>query len=171
MGNDGPVIDGTTRPVYTFPTIVAPTGFVALSGRNPILQHGYLLGAFVTKAIYYIADADHPDPIALIKGQTGSTIDVTEGPQGDIYFCTGNAVYQLIVPSRGDCNGDGLVDTADIAALGKELADAAGEVFTNAQNGAFPASWGCDANGDGLIDERDVAALMAIVKPRVRAVR
>src|SRR5437870_1136793 len=28
---DGPVIDGTTRPVYVFPTVVAPTGFTALS--------------------------------------------------------------------------------------------------------------------------------------------
>jgi glucose/arabinose dehydrogenase len=168
---DGPVIEGTTRPVYVFPTIVAPTGFVALSGRNPILQHGYLLGAFVSRAIYYIADVDHPNPIPIVKGETSFVIDVTEGPKGEIYFCSGNAVYQLIVPLRGDCNGDGLVNVADLDALSKELADGAGEAFTSAQMGAFVASWGCDANGDGLIDSRDVAALMAIVKPRVRAVR
>src|SRR6266540_2220351 len=118
---DGPVIEGTTRPVYVFPAIVAPTGFTALSGRNPILRHGYLLGTFVSKAIY--------------------------------------------------CNGDGRVDVADLNALAQELADGGGEAFTSAQNGAFAASWGCDVNGDGLIDKADVAALVAIVKPRMRAVR
>jgi glucose/arabinose dehydrogenase len=173
MGSQGPQIDGTVRPVYTFPTIVAPTGLAPLSGRNAILQRGYLLGAYVTKAIYYIADVDHPAPIALIKGETSVIIDVAEGPNGEIYFCTPNAIYQLTVPLRGDCNGDGRVDVADLDALERELADggAAGEVVTNAQNGAFAGSWGCDVNGDGLIDRRDVEALMAIVKPRVRAVR
>lgn len=173
MGNQGPVIDGTVRPVYTFPTIVAPTGLVALSGRNPILRRGYLLGAFVTKAIYYIDDVDHPAPVALIAGETGPIIDVTEGPDGQIWFCTGDAIYRLSVPLRGDCNGDGRVDVADLDALERELADggAAGEAVTNAQNGAFAGSWGCDVNGDGLIDRRDVEALIAIVKPRLRAVR
>jgi glucose/arabinose dehydrogenase len=173
MGNQGPVIDGTVRPVYTFPTIVAPTGLTALSGRNAMLSRGYLLGAYVTQAIYYIADVDHPAPIALIAGQTGPVIDVTEAPSGDIYFCTGTAIYRLIVPLRGDCNGDGKVDVADLDALERELADggAGGEAVTNAQNGAFAGSWGCDVNGDGLIDARDVQALIAIVKPRLRAVR
>lgn len=173
MGDDGPVIPGTVRPVYTFPNIVAPTGLTALSGRNPILQHGYLLGGFVTKAIYYIADIDHPAPIALIQGETTPIIDVAEGPNGEIYFCTATAIYRLNVPLRGDCNGDGIVDVADIDALEKELADGgtAGEATTNAQNGKFAGTWGCDVNGDGVIDARDLDALIAIVKPRVRAVR
>ena len=170
MGN-GPLIDGTMPPVYVFPNIVAPTGFTALGGRNPILRHGYLLGTFVAKAIYYIDDVDHPHPIPLINGETGPIIDVTEAPNGQIYFCTGNAIYELTVPLRGDCNGDGRVDVADLEALAHELADGGGEAFTNAQNGAFAGSWGCDVNGDGLIDKADLAALIAIVKPRVRAVR
>jgi hypothetical protein len=172
MGDHGPLIDGTTPPVYTFPVIVAPTGFVALSGRNPLPQHGYLLGGYVTRAIYYIDDVDHPAPIPLINGETNPVIDVTEGPGGEIYLTTGMAIYQLTVPLRGDCNGDGKVDVNDLAALERELADVGGhEVVTNAQNGAFAGSWGCDVNGDGLIDRRDVEALIAIVKPRVRAVR
>jgi glucose/arabinose dehydrogenase len=172
MGASGPVIDGTVRPVYTFPKIVAPTGLVALGGHNPILQHGYLLAAYVPAVIYYIADIDHPAPIPLIEGETGVVIDVTEGPAGEIYFTTGIAIYQLLVPLRGDCNGDGKVDVSDLDALERELADGGGgEVVTNAQNGAFAGSWGCDVNGDGLIDRRDVDALRAIVKPRVRAVR
>jgi glucose/arabinose dehydrogenase len=172
MGDHGPAIDGTTPPVYTFPSIVAPTGFTALSGRNPLLQRGYLLGGFVTRAIYYIADIDHPAPIALISGETSPVVDVAEGPGGEIYFTTGMAIYRLTVPLRGDCNADGKVDVNDLAALERELADVGGhEAVTNAQNGAFAASWGCDVNGDGLIDRRDVDALIAIVKPRLRAVR
>src|ERR1051326_1855016 len=170
MGN-GPVIEGTVRPVYVFPVVVAPTGFVALSGRNAILNHGYLLGTFVTASIDYIADIDHPDPIPLIKGETGVVVDVTEGPNGEIYFTSGSAIYQLTVPLRGDCNADGKVDAADLDALEHELADGGGEAFTNAQNGTFAASWGCDVNGDGLIDKDDLAALIRIVKPRIRAVR
>ena len=157
MGN-APPIDGDTPPVYVFPTIVAPTGLAALSGRNPILREGYLLGAFVTKAIYYIRDIDHPDPVALIKGETSFVIDVAEGPNGDIYFCTGNAIYRLTVPLRGDCNADGFVDFADLEAIEKAIADGSG-------------AWGCDVNGDGLIDKSDIAALLAILHPRVRAVR
>ena len=172
MGNEAP-FPGATPPAYVFPSIVAPTGIVALSGHNSILRRGYLLGAFVSKAIYYIDDIDHPAPVAIVSGEPSFIIDVAEGPKGEIYFCTGNAVYQLTVPPRGDCNGDGVVDYADIEALTKELADggAAGEVFTNAQNGAYAASWGCDVNGDGVIDKADLAALYAIVHPRVRAVR
>ena len=172
-GDDGPPIAGTTPPVYVFPTIVAPTGFVGLSGHNSILQHGYLLGAFVAKAIYYIDDIDHPAPIPIIQGETSFIIDVTESANGDVYFCTGSAVYQLLVPLRGDCNGDGKIDYADIEALTREIADggAAGERVTNAQNGAFAATWGCDVNGDGMIDKADLAALYAVVHPRVRAVR
>lgn len=168
---DGPPVAGTVAPVYVFPVIVAPTGLLPLSGRNPILQHGYLLGAFVTKAIYYINDIDHPAPIPILKGDTSFVIDVAEGPNGEIYFCTGNAIYQLIVPLRGDCNGDGLVDVNDVLALQSELSDGDGDATTNAQNGTFLGSWGCDVNGDGVIDKADLAALMVIVRPRVRAVR
>src|SRR5579859_1389978 len=51
MGNEPPYA-GTIPPVYVFPTVVAPTGIIALSGRNPMLAHGYILSAFVTKALY-----------------------------------------------------------------------------------------------------------------------
>jgi glucose/arabinose dehydrogenase len=93
--------DGVTHPIYIFPRVVAPTGVVALSGRNPLLRTGYLLGAFVTKAIYWIPDVDErplPDPIPVIQGETSFVIDVTEGPDGEIYFATSNGLYHLAVP-------------------------------------------------------------------------
>jgi glucose/arabinose dehydrogenase len=167
----GPVVAGTRAPVYVFPKVVAPTGLAALSGRNAILHRGYLLGSYVAKALYYVPDVyahPVPDPVAVIQGETDPIIDVVEAPNGDIYFATGFAIYKLIVPIRGDCNGDGNVNAADIAALGKLLADGP-RPMTTAQNSSVAASWGCDANGDGMIDGRDLSLVTALV--RGRAVR
>jgi glucose/arabinose dehydrogenase len=172
-GNDPP-IDGAVPPIYVFPMTVAPTGMTALSGRNSMIPVGYITAAFVTKALYYIPDIDArplPDPIALIERETGSIIDVTEGPKGDIFFVTGDAVYRLVPPKRGDCNGDGVVDGADIAALKQELADGDPHPTIDAQKGSYRGSWGCDVNGDGVIDSRDMTALISLLSLRVRAVR
>jgi len=96
----GPAVDGGTSPLYVFSRIVAPTGVVQLSGRNRVLHSGYLIGAFVTKAIYWVPDIDVrplPDPIPLIQGETSFVIDVAEGSDGEIYFTTGNAIYHLAI--------------------------------------------------------------------------
>jgi len=93
---------------------------------------------------------------------------VVESPNGDIYFATGFGIYKLIVPIRGDCNGDGRINAADIAALATLLADGP-RPMTAAQNSSVTASWGCDANGDGLIDVRDLSVVSAMF--RGRAVR
>jgi hypothetical protein len=159
-------VAGTRPPVYAFPIVVAPTGLAPLGGRNPILRRGFLLGSYVTKALYYIADVyaqPVPDPVAVIQGESDPIIDVTEGPDGSIYFASGFVIYKLIVPMPGDCNGDGVVNTADLSALNKELSYGA-HAMTTAH-----ASWGCDANGDGMIDSRDLAAMSGMV--RVRAAR
>ena len=159
-------VPGTRAPIYSFPVVVAPTGLAPLSGRNPILRRGYLLASYVTKALYYVPDVyaqPVPDPVAVIQGETDPIIDVVEAPNGIIYFATGFGIYRLTVPLPGDCNGDGVVDAADIAALGKELSGGAHPMTSS------HASWGCDANRDGTIDARDLAALAAMV--RVRSVR
>jgi hypothetical protein len=108
------------------------------------------------------------DPVAVIQGETDPIIDVVEATNGQIYFATGFAIYKLAVPARGDCNGDGVIDSADVAALGKVLTGGP-RPMTTAQNASVHASWGCDANGDGIIDERDLAVLARMV--RGRAVR
>jgi Glucose / Sorbosone dehydrogenase/Dockerin type I domain len=166
-----PAPPGTTPPVYTFPTVVAPTGLARLGGRNPILRSGFLLGSYVAKALFYIPNiyaSPLPDPIAVVQNETDPIIDVVEAANGNVYFATFNAIFRLVVPMRGDCNGDGVVDAADLTALAKELADGP-HPMTAAQNGTFRGSWGCDANGDGMIDSRDIAAVAAMV--RGRAVR
>lgn len=167
-----PPAEGVTPPVYFFQKTVAPTGTVALNGANPQLRSGILMATFVAKAILFVPDIDArplPDPIALIDHETGSIIDVAQSKDGDIVFVTGDSLYRLIVPMRGDCNGDGHLNSADLDAFERELADAP-EPTTNAQNGTFNGSWGCDANGDGLIDETDRAELVRLTGARRRAV-
>jgi len=92
------------------------------------------------------------------------------GREGDVYFATGNAIYRLIVPIRGDCNGDGRVNSADVDAVQRELADAPEPTYA-AQDGSFRGSSGCDANGDGIIDARDLDELIRLIGFRRRAAR
>ena len=168
-----PPVPGTAAPAYVFENTVAPTGTLALNHANPQLRSGVLLGSFVTKAIYFFPDIDVkplPDPIALIERETGSVIDVAQSRHGDIVFATGNSIDRLVLPLRGDCNGDGRVNREDVAALERELADAPEPAYA-AQGGTYAGSWGCDANGDGIIDTADRNELIRIVSPRRRAAR
>ena len=168
MGNAPPVA-GAVLPVYTFPTVIAPTGLAALGGRNRILRRGLLLGGFVTSAIYYIPDIDaqpFPDPVAIIEGEPGFIVDVVEGPDGTIYFANGTRIYELAVPLRGDCDGDGLVTLGDVVFLAVIIAGGAHPVTAERRG-----TWGCDVNGDGIIDAADVSALIAQLGLRTRAVR
>ena len=169
-GNEAPVA-GTRAPLYVFPTVVAPTGLAQLSGANPILRRGYLLGSFVTRALYYVPDVNArpvPDPMAVIQGESDPVIDVIEAPDGTIYFASGIGIYKLNVPKRGDCNGDGMVNALDLGTLSSVLASGP-RPMTSAQSASVQATWGCDVNGDGLIDTQDTAALASMV--RGRAVR
>lgn len=172
MGNHPPV-DGATPPIYSFPSVVAPTGIAALSGRNPILRGGYLLGSFVASALFYIPDIDArplPAPIPLLAGETKFIIDVSEGPNGDVVFIAAGGIYQLIVPARGDCNGDALVNVGDYELLRSMVAGGPRPV-TAASTGAVQGTWGCDVDGNGLIDSRDLAQLLSRLHLRMRAAR
>lgn len=166
-GSVYPPCDGAIPPLYSFPVVAAPTGIVRLSGANPLIKHGYLLASFVTRAIYYIADIDarpFPDPIAITTQDVAAIIDVTESPSGEIYFATGAAIYRLIPPPPGDCNGDGFVDFSDLTALEHELGGGAGGAAYRA------SSWGCDTDGDGLVTWNDYAMLRKALVTRTRAV-
>jgi glucose/arabinose dehydrogenase len=168
-----PPVPGIAVPAYVFENTVAPTGTIALNHANSQLRSGVLLGSFVTKAIYFFPDIDAkplPDPIALIERETGSVIDVAQSSHGDIVFATGTSIDRLVVPLRGDCNGDGRINGEDVDALERELADAPEPAYA-AQGGTYAGSWGCDANGDGIIDAADRDELIRMVSPRRRAAR
>ncbi len=166
-----PAVAGARLPAYVFPVVVAPTGLAQLTGSNPILRKGFLLGSFVAKALFYIPDVHAqpmPAPVAIIQNETDPIIDVVEAADGTIYFASGFVIYRLTVPKRGDCNGDGFVDSSDLALLATLLADGP-RPMTAAQDARVRASWGCDVDGDGMIDAHDLAAEAALV--RGRAVR
>ena len=166
-------IDGAATPDYVFPITVAPTGLLELNGNNDVLRRGYLLAAFVTRAIYYFPDLETkpvPAPIGVIEGETGPIIDVAQSRTGELYFTTGMAIYRLHTPQRGDCNGDSLTTSADFGALAAELAEGAHATIT-AQNGPHRGSLGCDANADGMIDFADMSAMGTLVLPRPRPTR
>lgn len=176
-GNDPPM-PGAVEPVYVFPDTVAPTGVLRLHGTNPLLRRGYLVGAFVTKALYYFPSMSTPvdDPVAIVEDFDEFIIDVTQTPNGDIILATagmsGTAIHRLRVPIRGDCNADGATDYHDILPLIREINDGAPQrhPMVEAQSGSHAGSWGCDANADGLIDARDLDALSSLLTGRRRAV-
>jgi glucose/arabinose dehydrogenase len=173
-----PPMDGAVAPAYVFPETVAPTGVVRLNGANPLLRRGYLVGAFVTRAIYYFPSMAAPvrAPVAVVDGFDEFVIDVTQTAKGDIVFATagaaGTAIHRLQVPLRGDCNGDGLTNSQDVLPMMREIDDGAPprHPTIEAQGGTYPGSWGCDANADGLIDAADLDALSSLLYGRRRAV-
>lgn len=174
-----PPMAGAVEPAYVFPQTVAPTGVARLDGSNSLLRRGYLVGAFVTRAIYYFASMATPidDPVAVVDAFDGFVIDVTQSANGDIVFATagaaGTAIHRLLVPLRGDCNGDGLTDSHDVLPLIREINDGGSQrhLMVDAQGGTYAGSWGCDANADGLIDATDLDALTSLLQGRRRAVR
>jgi glucose/arabinose dehydrogenase len=173
-----PPADGTVAPAYVFPKTTAPTGLARLTGANPLLARGYLLGAFVTRALYYFDDlAKTPvaAPVAIVSNFSEFVLDVTEGPKGEIYLATAmgsnSTIQRLHVPPRGDCNGDGFTDSRDILPTMREIDDGDGILRIDAQNGDYRGSWGCDANQDNLIDSADVTALVKMVSSRRRSSR
>jgi glucose/arabinose dehydrogenase len=170
-----PPVEGAVPPAYVFSSTVAPTGVQRLSDKNPMLRDGYLIGAFVTRALYFMPGT-FAEAIPVVEGFDEFVIDVTEGANGEIIFATAmgptSAIHRLHVPSSGDCNGDGFADSRDVLPLTQELQDGDPQERVRAQDGQYLGSWGCDANVDGLIDDRDVEALRRIIGPgRRRSVR
>ncbi|HEX7706838.1 MAG TPA: PQQ-dependent sugar dehydrogenase [Thermoanaerobaculia bacterium] len=178
---DEPPMEGASAPVYVFPMTVAPTGMLRLNGTNERIRDGYLLGGFVTDALYYFPDltADPVEvPVAIIDDFGAFIMDVTQTPTGELYLATVGGwavsittIHRLHAPARGDCNGDGKVNVDDLAALSLELADGAGQSVLSAHLGANPGSWGCDVNGDGVITQADVTALSMMLTGKKRSVR
>lgn len=172
FGNQEPVREAVP-PRYVFKETVAPTGVAKLDQRNAYLR-GYLMGGFVTSAIYWIPDIDVfplPDPVALIEQEVDLVIDVTQAPNGDIIFSTFDSIHKLVMPAAGDCNGDGLRDARDAAAINDELKDGQTQSLQTLHLGEHRGSFGCDANGDQLVDRDDLDLIAQFAISRKRAVR
>lgn len=166
-----PAVGNSVAPHYVFPETVAPTGVVRLNDRNPMLR-GYLFGSFSNGAISLVPNIDAkplPPPLPLIEGETRFVIDVAQAANGDVYFTSGEAIYRLVQPTRGDCNGDRLVNSNDVYALMEELREGVHPTLAAAE-GAHRGSFGCDTDGNGTIDSRDLATLLQTVHIRRRAI-
>lgn len=174
-----PNADQVAVPDYVFPMTIAPTGLARLDGANPLLRRGYLLGAFVTRSLYYfprVRPADVAPPIPIISSFPEFVIDVTQARTGEIYFMTSMfpdvvSIHRLHAPARGDCNGDGAVNAQDLTALAHELAlDGDMQPMVQSHEGEHAGSWGCDANSDGLVSYADHDAIRSMLTVRRRAV-
>lgn len=176
-GNE-PQMAGAVAPDYVFENTVAPTGLARLGGANPLLHRGFLLAAFVTRAIYYFPDLETrpiADPVAIISEFDDFIIDVTEARDGTIYFAAAmfpgtTTIHRLVPPARGDCNGDGFTDSRDVFALLSELGDGRIQRTIDVQDDAHAGSWGCDVTSDGIVDSRDLDKLASQLMRR-RGVR
>lgn len=172
-GNQPPIGGGAVPPDYVWPDTTAPTGVLRVNGAGAYFPRGFLVGAFISGAIYYFPDVRTlplAAPVALFEHEDIHVIDVTQAADGTIYFTTGFAIHRLTPPARGDCDGDGTVDIQDILALLREVGDGDPNPMLSAQMGAYAGSWGCDVNADGLINMNDVNALARMLG-RHRAVR
>lgn len=158
-----PHLPWMSAPVYVWEPTISPCGTISLSGANNQLRSGILIVGYVSKGVHYIPDIDArpmPDPLIVLDATEANAefVDVAEAPDGTFYLADGFKIYQMITPQRGDCNGDGSINSADINALKLELGDGP-QARMNAQNGAHVGSWGCDVNGDDRIDAADMSAL------------
>jgi glucose/arabinose dehydrogenase len=126
VGNE-PQQEGTQAPDYVFESTIAPTGIVRLTDGDPVLSSGYLLGAFVTQAVYWFPDiAESPiaDPVPIVTDAGQHVIDVTQAPDGTIYIALASfpaltTIARLETPTPGDCDGDGFVNGSDLVALNR----------------------------------------------------
>ena len=68
------------------------------------------------------------------------------------------------VPSlAGDADCDGLVTTADLGQVTRELSDGDGVLVADADGGAVVSCTGVDANGDGVVTAADFAAISRLL--------
>ncbi len=173
VGNDAP-LPGAVEPDYVWNETVAPTGVFYVRGPLPMPDDGLLVASFVAGSIYYFPDLSIrplPEPIVLLKGETGAILDVVQSSTGEIYFASAFAIHRLQLPIPGDANGDGRVDSADGKALASEILDGDGERTVDASHQGFPGSWGADVNVDGIIDARDLVGFSKLGVGRSRPAR
>lgn len=168
------VTEGTVGPVYTYPKTAAPTGVALLKGTGKLARRGLLVATFVPRGLSYFPTIDEQpfsEPVEILSNETLPLIDVIETSQGEILFTDIRSIYRLVLPRRGDANGDGRLNEADFDALARELVDGDGAATVRVQDGLYRGSWGADANEDGRVDSSDLIALANLMAGRRRAER
>lgn len=77
---------------------------------------------------------------------------------------TQNGAIEILFNNVGDCNGDSMVNAADITALVLEIFDGDGQLPENVPGGSFVGDVrGCNANQDGVVDSGDISCTILII--------
>ena len=77
---------------------------------------------------------------------------------------TEDGSVEIFSGTPGDCNGDGLVDAADLFACTLELFDGDGNAWTDVPGGTFAGlPVGCDANADTVVDAGDMTCKSRLI--------
>lgn len=64
---------------------------------------------------------------------------------------------------RGDCDGNGVVNSADLTAISTEIFDGDGNTVAAVAGGTYVGTCGCDANGNGTIDAGDLSCASFLI--------
>jgi hypothetical protein len=113
-----------------------------------------------------------PEPLAAVRPSTIGSGDFDGDGRPDC-FVAGVTACRLtnstLQPSvrRGDGNGDGRINAADLVALVRELGDGDGVRADDVRRGTYAGAPGVDADGDGVITRRDARAIIARLVNRV----
>ncbi len=73
---------------------------------------------------------------------------------------SGSGLPDFCFVPRGDADGDGAVESPDIASLIRELFDGDGDAAASARGGLNPGASGSDGNGDGRVTAADLVWLL-----------
>lgn len=129
----------------TIPTFVTSIGDYAFSGCTgltsvtSLIKEPFSISRVFDTSTYYSATLYVP----------AGTIDAYKATDGWNEFQTIKEIEDSVQP-KGDLNGDGIVDVADIASVI--------DVMANGTNEAA-----ADVNGDGTVDVADIAAVIDIM--------
>ena len=170
-GNYGwPIVRGVANnpnfidPILTFTPTIAPTGIDFYTGDKypEEFKNDMFFGDFNTGKIRRVkltgSEADSVEFMTeFIAGGFGFIVDVVDGPDGFLYFSTGDAIYRIVFTpefSQGDVNMDGGVTPED-ARLAFEFY-LGRETLTEDQINL------ADINGDGKITPGDALEIFRI---------
>ena len=104
-----------------------------------------------------LTDNSVPAAVMHTTNSEGSTMlsmpitNIVENADGTIDFDFMGGDIEI----KGDVNGDGVVDVADISAIISVMANSVGS--------GFPAATAADVNGDGVVDVADISSVISIM--------
>jgi hypothetical protein len=169
----------TTKPAVS---ITAPAANAAVRGTVPVTVNASDSGG-IKQVELFVDDQsrgiDTTSPFSILWDAFHDTYDSRSARAHKLTvratdmagnINTSAAVAVRVVPAAaGDCNGDGVVNSSDITAIGSEINDGDGNNTENTPNGTFAGNPACDANEDNVIDGADQMCAQLIINNGAQA--